>query len=187
MARLNKPSKEPFMLRFIPLFAVFLNPLLGNPLPNPPFPPSQYEWKELFSESFFQIPAFQSEQTPKYRLFTHREGDALELFLTFQFPLDPEDMEEDETETLLTIQQALDENINSLFPNHHLKVLQYEEDRDENSISEWGLFDENTELLHGYARCLSSKDSYTYLFYLTTALPTEENRTLWTQFLNESF
>lgn len=155
------------------------------------FPPSNYDWKLFMDENFFQVHLSPDESVGEgleedcedclVKLFTHREGDALELFMALQLT----DEDEDDDDTLLAVQKQLDESFNQYFPNHRLSLLQLTEMKGE-GFMEWELRDLDCDLLHGYGRGLKKDGKSTSLFYFTTALRTEHNRALWTQVLNDA-
>lgn len=157
------------------------------------FPPSNYEWKLLFDESFFQIALGEDEvigeglqedrEDYKMKIFTHREGDALELFVALQVATDEEDDEEETS--LASAQKNLDEAFNQYFPHHRISLIQLT-DMNGEGFAEWELIDPNSELFHCYARGLKKEGKTAVLVYFSTALKTEHNRVLWTQVLNDA-
>lgn len=157
------------------------------------FPPSKYEWRLFMDENFFQVHLAPDEcigegmeedcEDYEVKLFTHREGDAFELFMALQLSDSGED--DDEEETLATAQKELDEAFNQYFPNHKLSLLQLTDRNDEGFI-EWELRDLDCDLLHGYGRGFTKEGKNTSLFYFTTALRTEHNKALWTGILNDA-
>lgn len=157
------------------------------------FPPSQYEWKLLMDENFFKIHLADDEilgegleedaDDYNMKMFTHREGDALEIFLAFHIgDADEDDGEED---TLLSAQKDLDAGFNQFFPNHRMSLIQLTDMNGEGFV-EWEFTDQLSDLSHGYGRCMKKEGKTTLLFYSTTALRTEQNKALWTQVLNDA-
>ncbi|MBX7067362.1 MAG: hypothetical protein K1X28_09035 [Parachlamydiales bacterium] len=153
------------------------------------FPASNYDWKVLMekgSAKAFFAPEEDEEECCdcQFKLLTHREGDALEVVIAMQHPLD-DDEKDDEPDTLATFQEHLDENLNQYLPNHRLTLLQFEDFGDE-AFLEYELNDGSVDVMHGYARYFRKGDSSTFILYLTTAVQTEYNRAVWTQVLNDA-
>lgn len=181
------------------------------------FPPSNNEWRIFVDDSIienglfsdddddedFEISADYQWGTPlddeddfdyepsRFKLFTHREGDALELFIAYQ-DNSPEGDEDDDSEidTLETIQKELDESLNKYLPNHRLIIHSVTDNRTDGFV-EWELNDGIQDIMHGYTRFIMKKTgddvgSITMLGYLTTSVRSEYNRALWTNALNQA-
>lgn len=162
------------------------------------FPPSNYEWKILFDQGFFIDKGIVDEDedrldTPEMKVFTHREGDALELLFVLNDREYADDEDDDEEmDTIEIAQKELDEELNQFFPNHRL-ILNYLKDdiENENGFLEWELNDGNIDIVHGFTRAFMSTDdrgvkSLTMISYLTTAVKSEYNRIVWTDVLNQA-
>ena len=158
------------------------------------FPPSIHEWKFFVDDRFYsQIFAGEEgfsedekeETSPLVKVFTHREGDALEIFCAMQVAADEEDEEDTDEETLASIQQDLNEHLNRLFPHHRVTLLSLTEWKDD-GFCEWELHDGSVDLMHGYTRGFKKDNTFVVLSYLTTAARTEYNQALWTNVLNEA-
>lgn len=157
------------------------------------FPPSNYEWRLLMDENFFQVHLADDEvlgegleedyEDYKMKIFTHREGDALELFVALEVTTDEE--ADGEESTLASAQKNLDEVFNQYFPHHRISLLQLT-DMNGEGFAEWELTDSNYELFHCYARGLKKEGKTAALVYFTTALRTEHNKALWTQVLSDA-
>ncbi len=151
------------------------------------FPPSNYEWKLFIDHDFYSEfrkdeEEFSEESEALVKIFTHREGDALELFVAAQFQNNDE---EDELDTLMSAQKEIDESLNCFLPNHHWQLLSFEESKEE-GFCEWELNDAFLDLVHGYSRVLQKDGITTVLFYLTTAVRTEYNRVIWSNILKQA-
>lgn len=177
------------------------------------FPPSQHEWKllvgqdfffgcckdEEFDEEEFDEPDLYTEEAvekpdlneERIKLFTHREGDALELFFAVQMPLDPDNEEDDEIDTVETVQLQLNECINSFLQNHKFIVNQVIDEKNGGFV-EWEFNDGTYDIMHGFSRVRIKKteqglaQSFTVLSYLTTGCKSEQNRMVWTDVLNQA-
>ena len=176
------------------------------------FPPSNYEWRLLFSsDSFGNLFAEEEDEDEDFelypdtfewgetendvslaKLFTHREGDALELFAAMQYVIDNDDIDENEEglDTLERAQKEVDQLLHSVLPNHRIVFLNFQDGENEGLI-EWALNDGLQNLMHGYSRFFTQTEAdgqkmVTLLGYLTTAVRTEYNRSLWTQVLSQA-
>lgn len=180
------------------------------------FPPSNYEWKLLIDESLFNdyFEAAQSNFEDEedlvnqeegvvyevddeeegsaaehyFKIMTHREGDALELFAAVQ-TFDPSDDETDEEfDTLESSREKLDKTFNQFFPNHKLILHAFEDDVT-GGYADWELSDGDQDIMHGYTRIITVNENgaprTTILSYFTTANATEYNRHMWTEVLNQ--
>ncbi|MGB7978082.1 MAG: hypothetical protein WCF19_02850 [Chlamydiales bacterium] len=168
------------------------------------FPPSNYEWKLLVDQEFFfdycrdnddqgdeEILPEESldcdDEDLEMRIFTHREGDALEVLIAINDSC-IDDEEEDELDTLEIVQKQLDEMINQFLPNHKVIITNYSEHQDSMFV-EWEIRDGSQELFHGLARGLREKkegmQNFALISYHTTALKTEANQHIWTEALNQ--
>lgn len=190
------------MLKTLSIYATCLLslPLAAETIGNVEFqfPPSNFEWKLLADDhnrfcdddgkeefSIDEDEDFPCENEQIFKFFTHREGDALELFIATQMPDTAEDDDEDdEPDTLFSLQKRLDETLNQYFPNHKLILLNVTNNCDE-GFAEWELNDGAQDVMHGYSRAFKKNGSLTVLCYLTTAVRTESNRFLWTQVLDQ--
>lgn len=163
------------------------------------FPPSNYDWKILVDSQFYNDALFSREEDDflgdedddeffeennHFKFFTHREGDALEILIVLQTPVD-EDDEDEEIDTLFTAQKKIDKWLNRYLPNHRLDLLNWEELK-ENGFVDWELNDGQLDLMHGYVRHFKKDDDTCILFYLTTGLRTEYSRAIWIQTLNNA-
>lgn len=121
-----------------------------------------------------------------FRMFFHREGDALEIFTVQQLLSDGDDDEDDEMDTLETAQLAINGVFEKFFPNHKIHLLSGTENGKE-GFCDWELTDGTQDLMHGYAKGIEHTDGkkITILSYMTTALRTEHNQMLWTNLLNQ--
>jgi len=199
-------------------FFLLAGTLVGETIGNLEFdfPPSKYEWKLLldsntfdfsdddddddddFSSSDYQwgqpVDASGEDldaESPSLKVFTHREGDALEIFVAL-IDTDPEadDDDEEEPDTLEEIQAQIDEALNEHFPNHRMILISATE-TDDGGSAEWELSDGTNNLMHGYTRYFEIKkggdlEALAFLSYLTTAEHSEYNRSLWTNVLNQA-
>ncbi|HSX11765.1 MAG TPA: hypothetical protein VLF94_08630 [Chlamydiales bacterium] len=172
--------------------SLMASPLLALTIQNVeiPFPPSNYEWKLLADEKTLDFSFMMPECDPdnSFKVFTHREGDALEIFIAAVFN-DTDDTDEAEEETLETSQKLIDETINQYLPNHRLIANKVAED-DNGGFAEWEWNDGDQDVMHGFTRVMESQNEggrkVVVLGYSTTALKSEYNRTLWTDVLNQA-
>jgi hypothetical protein len=149
---------------------------------------SDYQWGEPLSNE--DVEDVLVSQPSRFKTFTHREGDALEFFVAYQDNNPEWDEEDDKIDSIESAQKNLDEWINAYMPNHKF-VLNSLLDSDDESFGEWELNDGTQDIMHGYTRILKARvngevKSVTLLGYLSTALLTEHNRSLWTNMLNEA-
>lgn len=126
-----------------------------------------------------------------YKVFTHREGDALEIFVahqSFDSDDDFDDLDKGNFYNLETAQEDLNTTINRLFPNHKV-ILHAIEDHQTGAYVEWELNDGTQDLMHGYTRVIFVNENgvprVTSLSYFTTASATEYNHHVWTNVLNQ--
>lgn len=193
--------------------------LLGGPLAAEAvgnvelqFPPSNYEWRlfaddSILGSSFFDDeddfdvpPDYQwgtplddeeedCDAKPNFKMFTHREGDALEIFVAYSS--DPDcDEEDDEVETLEIAQMEIDQILSQFLPNHRVILRSVVSDK-ESGFVDWELNDGMQDIMHGYSRIFKAKrddgvERLIVLGYLTTAIQTEHNRSVWTNVLNQA-
>jgi len=192
------------MMKQIWMYAVCLlgAPLAAETIGNVEFqfPPSRYEWKLLLDEQTLNdfVSFVDEDESEPYseneealeenlnlKIFTHREGDALELFIAMQAV--DYDFEND-VETLNIIQSEVDVALNQFFPNHKFIVHAYSENRDGGFI-EWEINDGIQDIMHGYSRGLFVNENgvprVTTLCYFTTARTTEHNRIMWAEMLSQ--
>lgn len=167
------------------------------------FPPSNYEWRLLLDsdslyDSYKEYDDGEdlSEKTEEedlhvegtFKIFTHREGDALELFSTFVVD-EPEDDEDEETDALEAAQQRIDKALNQFFPNHRF-ILNMLSDDEESGFAAWEFHDGTQDLLHGFTRSfqhtIGEENKIVVLSYMTTAAKTECSRMVWTEVLNQA-
>ncbi len=152
------------------------------------FPPSNYDWNLFVDDQFFKEWPSDDEgdlslDKTLLKLFTHREGDALELFIAIQSPKEEDDDdEEDEFNSLEATQEFLDTYLNLYLPNHKLVLSDWNNLAAEGFVS-IELRDSQNDLMHGYLRSVEKNYVNTCLLFLTTAIRTESNRALWTQTL----
>jgi hypothetical protein len=177
------------------------------------FPPSNYEWRLLidndcFGNLFVDDEDFDEDESyedvfegdegeetdlealiPKMQFYTHREGDALELFVAMQVSIGEDEEDEDDATTLMQAQKEIDKFVNRFLPNHQFVLIKLEEKETE-GFMEWVFSDGLQDLMHGYtrgfAKTADGKKTFTALGYSTTAIRTEHNRMLWTQLLNQA-
>lgn len=181
---------------WIYLAALAASPLVAEKIDNVEiqFPSSNYEWKLLldFNQNSFSGAVEEEEgddislesmsALPSVKIYTHREGDALE---TFSISWIKEEEEESENETLETIQKQIRDRLGLFFKNHTVKILACEE-LDTECFAEWELNDGTQDLLHGYVRGFKSEEKCVVLSYMTTAPHSDQNRALWISTLNQA-
>lgn len=158
------------------------------------FPPSSYDWV-LFNE--YNIGDAESEDKHgdddslpihnlSYKIYTHKAGDALELFTAVWFPQDEEEEDDDESETAQMVETFLNEQMSAYFPNHRIKIARFDETK-EGGFIEWEINDGVQAILHGLGRFLKVPSSGSALLnYSTTANKSEENGQLWTDTLYQA-
>lgn len=153
------------------------------------FPPSNFEWRPLVEKNLCNTPGFGDDEAPfrSFKVFTHREGDALEIF--FLCAIDASD-DDDELEVLEECQKEVDGLFNVFFPNHKMHLISLNDEPREASC-EWELGDEKHDLMHGMTRIFKHQANealkvYTLFGYCTTALRTEQNAALWRTTLNQA-
>ncbi len=163
------------------------------------FPPSNYEWKLFVDETFFidDEDTFLAddeeaeEETDHLKVFTHREGDALETLAVMFISEEDLDEEEEELDTLELAQKNLNETFNRFFPNHQI-IINALTDNGEDSFMDWELNDGTQDLMHGFLRAHTTKNesgktqTVTLLNYSTTAPKSEYNQWLWKEFLSQA-
>lgn len=156
------------------------------------FPPSNNEWKLLLDQTVFSfiddeeegIEAQEETDNCLFKAFTHREGDALEVFSTMILSESADENEEEEgNETLEMAQKILDDQFGKYFPNHRMVILDLKEN-DQDRFIEWEWNDGVQDILHGYTRFFQQPENYVFFSYFTTAPKSEYNRLLWIQTLN---
>lgn len=206
------------MLKHVWLCAASLlgGPLMAETVGNIEFefPPSNYEWRLFADDSTFENsfmddddddfdlpPDYQwgtsldndeedsLDARPNAKIFTHREGDALEIFIAYQ-DNSPDYDEDDELDTLESIQMEIDQGLNQFLPNHQF-ILRSLVDTQEEGFADWELNDGIQDIMHGYTRIFKingdeGASRFIILGYLTTALQTEHNRLVWTNVLNQA-
>ncbi len=138
-------------------------------------PPSQYEWKSFWDN----LSQFEEEASTDAVILAHREGDALELFISLQAREDEEDSAPS------NLQDELIDVLGLIFPFHEWRVA-FCSGTAEDMIIEWALNDGSVDLMHGYSRIINQGDSTTLLCYSTTAMQTDYNRTLWLNVMEEA-
>lgn len=186
------------MYRFLLIATLFTTPLLAERV-GPvefQFPSAHYEWKELINtdnlpkDEDYDLDAEGEEVLDvSIKTYTHREGDALELFIASSFILNsgapsvgaPLTDYFPESNDLFEFIGALKE----LTPSHQLALVHAQETSDGYFII-WECNDGETDLLHGYIRTIKTKDGVAILQYITTALATEQNLLLWTKVLADA-
>lgn len=183
------------MLKYI-LALMVSGPLLAETIGNVEFqfPPSQFEWKLLVDKdtvcNLFKCEDEAEEESDDFecigfKMFTHREGDALEMFMAMQI----KDDEEDEIQTLESVQRLMNETYNRFLPNHKFIVQSYQED-ERGGFVEMEFNDGVQDVMHAFTRSLVVKTEegklQTILSYMTTAQRSEHNRILWTDVLNQA-
>lgn len=160
-----------------PLLALIAGPLAAEQFENIEFqfPPSNNEWKLWFDKTY-ETEGFDMHT----RAYTHREGDALEIFLILTSPtiLGEEDDDESEIEEILAA-------MGITFPNHQFITTTLEKsDTSEFEELEWS--DGVQDIMHGFARTLIFKPKTVVMSYFTTAAKHEANQFLWTNVLNKA-
>ncbi len=166
------------------------------------FPPSNSEWKLLVdidqdtpfvfqveeSEEVETVNGVEEEETTttvknRFKVFTHREGDALELFTVVYVEVDNEG---DEPENQEMAKKQMEEMLNNFLPNHRFVASQIE-GSETDGLAEWAVNDGEQDMFHGYARTIKTSEGCYGLNYLTTAVKSECNRALWLDILNQAF
>ncbi|MBU6384050.1 MAG: hypothetical protein KGQ49_05425 [Verrucomicrobia bacterium] len=180
------------MFKYVTIFAACL---LGSQLSadiigdvEVQFPPSNYEWQVLIDQDYVKdlVPYCPTEEMGQFQVLTHREGDAFEIFIALQAPVDEEEDEEDcESESLACCQQEINEQLNRYLPNHQFVLLNLNDSNNEGTL-EYALYDRSVDLMHGYARHFQKDGTSIFLLYQTTALASEYNKAIWTRVLNEA-
>lgn len=159
------------------------SPLLALTVRNVevPLPPSNYEWRQLtdnttLSNAFLPLPDDLPDEENGYQVFTHREGDALELFTVAYYT----DTDENDLDTMQEVQGLL----KLCFPNHRLIVTAVSE---EGKTAEWEYNDGHLDLMHGFTGIITGeKGRNIILSYSTTAQKGECNRFTWQQVLTQA-
>lgn len=155
------------------------------------FPPSNYDWKIFMDNMSLQnlFSPYESDEeaceASYLKLFTHREGDSLEIFVAMQSPNNEDIDDDNEIDTLASAQEELGKSLNQYLPNLRFNILDLKDFGDDGFV-EYELHDGSIDVMHGYARYFLKESSWTFLLYLSTALQTEHNRILWTQVLNDA-
>lgn len=143
------------------------------------FPPSRYEWILLTDDALLRnfISFFTNESiiddSVSTQIFTHREGDALEILWVVQ-DNDAIAMDDDQQIENESNGNECCETIRRLFPNHGWQSFEIHED-----LAIYGLSDGTSNLLHGYARSIEEGSQNTVIFYLSTSVETEQSRAMW--------
>jgi hypothetical protein len=176
-----------------PLLALTVNDVELN------LPPSNYEWK-LIADSGSVSRMLKNPLAPDdvksvhFKLFTHREGDALEMLAVTLFDNfdDGDDEKEEKSEApLATAQAKMDEHINHYLLNHQILINSLCVDpQTKDGVVEWEWNNGNEDLMHGFTRVFSlqqgDKTRRALLSYSTTALKSEHNRFTWTEAFNQA-
>ncbi len=144
------------------------------------FPPSVYEWRLLIEEAPFDEDDEDFSIDDKLAVFTHREGDALEVLFTISHK--SSSLKDDEVDTEESIQNEINSDLAMIFPNHRICISNFSETETE-GFFEWEFNDGVQQIIHGYARDFQAAEKGAVLCYFTTALKTEQNRILWTNTL----
>lgn len=216
---------------WITLSSLIMAPLCAETVGNLnfQFPPSNYEWRLLIDNTIIEATleeAFHTDdenssesnniedqeeeigEKVDFKIFTHREGDALELFIATsisnkdlsievdQLPLsetifandpefaDPEESRKPEESSVHFLQRTLDQFFVRL-PNHRLIILNIQETKDDCFFA-WECNDSNQDILHGYCRCFKTKNGQAILNYITTAQLSEQNSAIWSNVLHQA-
>ncbi len=170
------------------------------------FPASQHEWKSLINNVIVEnaLRAIDDEveglEKVCFKLFTHREGDALEMFtattianqdlvqdaapLSDAFLTEEGDSTIPEEATVEYMQRTIDQFFLQL-PNHKVTILDIEKTAD-NLFYSWELNDGSIDVIHGYSRIFKTEAGQAALNYVTTAPHTESNKALWIQVLSSA-
>jgi hypothetical protein len=183
------------MLKYI-LALMVSGPLLAETIGHVEFqfPPSQFEWRLLADQDSI-CNLFKSEDEDEeesddlefvgFKMFTHREGDAMEIFMAVQI----KDDEEDEIQTLESAQRQMNETFNRILPNHKFIIQSYQKDEN-GAFVEMEVNDGVQDMMHVFTRALVARNEegklQTVLSYMTTAQKSEHNRLLWTEVLNQA-
>lgn len=183
-------------------------------------PPSNYEWELCVNYT----PSIQSDEGKdtypssiqndedegdegiadnllSLQCFTHREGDALEVFaITALLPIkeepdspNPESVNKTENESVdeffkdlaEAIGQSVADRLRQIFPNHNIQS-NFLESNETHELFEWELRDHQSDLMHGYSRLIKTDSSNIVVCYHTTELKTECNRATWLNVLNQA-
>ena len=153
------------------------------------FPPSNYEWKLLMDQDSFlaeieEEGVEEDTDAPIFKIFTHREGDALEVFGAFSMAKEADEIEKVELESAEFVQNQLNDHLGKVFPHHKPLILNLQ-DSDKESFVEWEWNDGLQDIVHGYSRVLKLGSDVATFSYFTTAAKNECNRHIWTQVLND--
>ncbi len=162
------------------------------------FPPSNYEWRHFGDVPGLTISWDDEEwiddeeeeeecDAPLLSYFTHREGDALEIFVSTQFETDEEESEGEE-ENLESAQNEIDQILNQFLPNHKFVLNRYVDLGNDEGFMSFEFNDGAQDLIHGYVRAFhdQTEERMAVLIYLTTALKSERSEMVWTEVLNQA-
>ena len=184
-------------MRQIALFIACLigAPLLAETVQNIEFqfPPSQHEWRLLTQidqqtltdlEDQEREDPIEEEESPidLIRVYTHREGDALETLSVVLMTDDGEEEEKEEETLAAYIQKSLNLTFGPWLPNHKF-VIEPLVESENDLLAAWELNDGIQPVVHGYIRLLSNDNKVAALQYMTTAQKKEMNHSIWTSVL----
>jgi hypothetical protein len=152
---------------------------------NYELPPSHHEWRLLLDNNTlnatFAIDGEDSvDSTSMLQIFTHREGDALEILFFAQTDI--------KDEQPLNVNSFIENDFGAMgfsLPNHRLSLVNLEnlEDRD---IVTYVWEDGVVDLMHGVICLLKTQNKMSMLHYATTAPISEENIQKWTAVLSQA-
>lgn len=156
------------------------------------FPSSHYDWNLLLDHTLdhlFEDEDDDENDTFQMKVYTHREGDALEFFFAVSVTCSADGDEEEEVDTREIVQSEINSLLNRFLPNHYLYVTNFSENH-ENGVFEWEFTDGSVDLVHGSSRgafhTSQGVETSHILCYITTAQKTAENQKIWADFLENN-
>jgi len=154
------------------------------------FPPSIYPWTLLTDTN-----AFVDEEDDIFaemKVYTHRAGDALELFVAYASSNEEDDYESQQwLQTLGFLdnpdlaEQLINHLIMPYFPNHQLSIGPVGK-TDQGLLFAWGINDGFQPIMHGLSRVFTTNEQQICLNYVTTAAKGFQNSDLWVTVLSEA-
>lgn len=160
-------------------------------------PPSHHEWKLLIDDQVFAN-SFgldgEDDKPGTFQIFTHREGDALEVLFHIDLEQDEEGVSMDEILFSNSLSDSdapnalLEEKLNRLgflFPNHRTVPLDLEK-KEDGYLFSWIWEDGNLDLAHGVTRVIKTNQGISILQYFTTAAWNEQNLEKWIRVLDQA-
>lgn len=156
------------------------------------FPPSHYDWNLLFEsenpldedEEFWDDDdGFWDDEDDedfdgKVKVFTHREGDALELF--FAMAIDSDEANLAETDFELKMMSL---TFSKYFSNYNCTFTAHEKEGE--FAFNWEISDQQVDLMHGLSRCIKANGKMYALLFFTTAEKSQESDNLWKNVLEQ--